>query len=228
MLSLPDDLQRVDVDLNILPTFSPKECDPALPVAPIIKNVLELIRDASRPVFIFGNGLRLANAGKTALDIAAQLGIPIAPTWAVMDLLDVHNDLMTGTFGTHGTRHGNFAVQNADLVISLGARLDSRATGSPPSSFARAAKKVVVDIDWPELEKFSRLDVGIDLLVQQDVLEFVDALYAAIHRPDFASPDFRVWNEQIRYWQLRYPICPDSFYEEENTNPSFCKAVFPL
>ena len=136
-----------------------------------------------------------------------------------MDLLDVHNDLMTGTFGTHGTRHGNFAVQNADLVISLGARLDSRATGSPPSSFARAAKKVVVDIDWPELEKFSRLNVGIDLLVQQDVLEFVDALYAAIHRPDFASPDFRVWNEQIRYWQLRYPICPDSFYEEENTNP---------
>ena len=64
LLSLPDDLQCVDVDLNLLPRFSPKECDPAFPMEPIIKNVVELIRDASRPVFIFGNGIRLANAGK--------------------------------------------------------------------------------------------------------------------------------------------------------------------
>ena len=219
LLSLPDDLQRVDVDLNLLPRFSPKECDPAFPMEPIIKNVVELIRDASRPVFIFGNGIRLANAGKRALEVAAQLGIPIAPTWAVMDLLDFRNDLMTGTFGTHGTRHGNFAVQNADLIISLGARLDSRATGSPPSSFARAAKKVVVDIDGPELDKFSRLDLSIDLLVKRDVSEFLDALHSEIVMPDFASPDFHEWSEQIRYWKLRYPICQDSFYEEESTNP---------
>ena len=122
-----------------------------------------------------------------------------------MDLLDFRYDFTTGTFGTHGTRHGNFAVQNADLIISLGARLDSKATGSPPSSFARAAKKVVVDIDWSELDKFSHLDLSIDLLVKRDVSEFLDALHSEIVMPDFASPDFHEWSEQIQYWKLRIP-----------------------
>lgn len=219
LLSLPDDLQRAEVDPACMPRFSPHQCDQPIAHETLEQSVVELIRGAVRPVLIFGNGIRLAKAERQAIAVAEKLGIPIAPTWAAVDLLDFDHWLTTGTFGTHGTRHGNFAVQNSDLVISVGARLDSKATGSPPNSFARAAKKVVVDIDRAELDKFANLGVNTAMLVQQDALEFLEALSAEISMLKFALPDFKDWRERVRYWRHRYPICPHSFYEQRQINP---------
>ena len=219
LLSVPDDLQRVDVDVASLPRFVPDPDDQQMNDQLFLKKIVGLIRRASRPVFIFGNGVGLAKAGAVAVAVAEKLGIPVAPTWAVLDIIDAKNELATGTFGTHGTRHGNFAVQNADLLISVGARLDSKATGSPPSTFARAAKKVVVDIDRAELDKFSHLGICTEMVIQQDALKFLEGLYAAIGLLKSPRPDFGSWREQIANWRHRYPICPDSYYREQDTNP---------
>ena len=73
--------------------------------------------------------------------------MPVALTWGASDLLESNNEFYIGTFGTHGMRHANFAVQNADLIIALGTRLDTKSTGSPIITFAREAKKIMIDID---------------------------------------------------------------------------------
>jgi acetolactate synthase I/II/III large subunit len=148
--------------------------------------------------------------------------LPVAPTWAVADLLPADHPLHIGTFGTHGTRHANFAVQNADLILSVGSRLDTKATGSPPSTFAREAKKIVVDVDPCELNKFARYGLHIDLPVAADAGAFLDALKAA------AAPlaPQQEWLQRIADWKRRYPVCPDEYSRETDVNPYvFVKAL---
>ena len=69
-------------------------------------------------------------------------------------------------------RHANFAVQNADLIISLGSRLDTKSTGSPITTFAREAKKIMIDIDPSELSKFKSFGLNFQILVQDDLKRF--------------------------------------------------------
>src|SRR6185295_1016199 len=102
--------------------------------------VVNALQEAHRPIFIWGAGIR--PYAKEALSLARSLGIPVATTWGAIDCISHDDPLMAGGFGTHGTRASNFAVQNADLVISIGSRLDTKATGNP-AHFARAARLVM-------------------------------------------------------------------------------------
>jgi acetolactate synthase-1/2/3 large subunit len=86
------------------------------------------------------------------------------------------HQLRIGTFGTHGTRFANFAVQNSDFVLSIGTRLDTKATGTPPSTFARGAWKAVNDISSDELEKFEKLGLDIDLKIRCDAKILIQTL----------------------------------------------------
>ena len=76
----------------------------------------------------------------------------------------------------HGTRYANFTVQNADLIISLGSRLDTKATGSPIKTFAREARKIVVDVDQFELDKFKKFGLKIDLKIRSDAKRLIQEL----------------------------------------------------
>ncbi len=107
-----------------------------------IERFLQLIKDSKRPVFIFGWGIHLSNSYKEATNIIKKMGIPFVTTWALAHLRPQSDKYKIGTWGTHGTRFANFAVQNADLIISIGSRLDTKATGSPIDTFARGAKKL--------------------------------------------------------------------------------------
>jgi hypothetical protein len=139
----------------------------------------------------------------------------VAPTWAVADLLPGDHPLLIGTFGTHGTRHANFAVQNADLILAVGSRLDTKATGSPPATFARGARKIVVDVDPFELAKFARYGLAVDLTIEADARAFLHALEAAAER----GPDTSDWLRRIAEWKRRYPVCPEEFEREAEVNP---------
>src|SRR5437899_12973797 len=108
-----------------------------------------------RPVIIYGAGIHLAGAKQEAVDFAHKTGIPVAPTWGALDLFPSDDPLFIGSFGTHGTRAGNFGVQNATHILSIGSRLDSKATGTPIESFAREAKIIMADIDQREIDKFA-------------------------------------------------------------------------
>lgn len=117
--------------------------------------------EAKRPVLIFGQGIHQGHAEREAVELANLLQIPVALTWGAADLLPESNPLRIGTFGTHGTRAVNFAVQNADFILSIGCRLDTKATGTPAKWFAREAHIVMVDIDQAEIDKMAQVGVKV-------------------------------------------------------------------
>ena len=162
-----------------------------------ISRVTGLLQSARRPVFIWGAGLR--GHEQQARYVAHSYGIPVACTWGAIDLLPSSDPLMAGGFGTHGTRAANFTVQNADLIISLGSRLDTKATGHPPH-FARGAKIVMVDIDGEEIAKFEHLGRQIDVGIQCDVEEFLSAL------PPLSMMGASWWPALVQRWRAKYDM----------------------
>ncbi len=215
VIDIPDDLQRTEIEIENLRGFNAdlrKEIEENFELT----SLLHLIQGSERPVVIAGWGIHLANAYDEFKEFIQILGFPVAPTWAMAHLL-LDNDLRIGTFGTHGTRYGNFAVQNADLIISIGSRLDTKATGSPPKSFARGAKKVCIDIDKAELDKFSHYGLTIDLKIQGDVKRVLKNLIPQIK--NIEKKNISLWLKKIFEWKKRYPMCSSTYYAEKDVNP---------
>lgn len=216
LIDIPDDVQRADIDPGALVAYdAPATGVPGARLNGLAAQCTQWLSDARRPVVILGWGVRLAGAGDLSRRVIERLGLPVAPTWAVADLFESDHPLRIGTFGTHGTRHANFAVQNADLILSIGSRLDTKATGSPPATFAREARKIVVDVDANELSKFERYGLRVDLPITANALEFLQALDAQAG----PRPSHDAWLRQIDGWRKRYPICPETYYCEEEVNP---------
>ena len=232
VIDVPDNIQREDIDPDTLKSFDPStdcECQVSTrwpTTDAVMQNDIdrckELILKAERPVIVLGWGIRLAKAEMELEIFLNKLGFPIAPTWAIADYLPADSPLLIGTFGTHGTRHANFAIQNADLVLSIGSRLDTKATGSPITTFARDAKKIVVDIDNKELDKFGKFGLAIDLIINADARDFLQTM----NQQHIVKQDISDWLDQIQRWKQQFPICPDAYYEEEAVNPYvFVKAL---
>lgn len=215
LVDLPDNLQRAEVDPNSLEAFVAPPASPAVPAPRAVARCLEMIQAAERPILVYGWGIYLARAEEEARQLARTFGIPVAPTWAAADLLPGDDPLFVGTFGTHGTRYANFAVQNADLIVSVGSRLDTKSTGSPITTFARGAAKVVVDLDFHELQKFSHFGLQPDLLIEADAKLFLQVMLA------MAGPakDLSIWKAKINEWKSLWPICSPSDYAQEEVNP---------
>lgn len=214
LIDIPDNIQRENVDPRKLKSFTPPNRK-AKPSRRDINRCLAMIREAKRPVLLLGWGVRLAKADKAVNSLINRLGFPVAPTWAMADILPADHPLLVGTFGTHGTRYANFAVQNADLILSIGARLDTKATGSPMSTFARGAKKIVVDIDPSELNKFVVYGLKTDLRIKADAKQFINELNNRLG----ARQDLSLWLGKITNWKKRYPICPPNNYKGNMINP---------
>lgn len=175
VVDIPDNLQRALIEEDRLESFEGLQAatDSRFLFDERAKGeLLTAIAKAERPVVIAGWGIHLANVEQAFLRFVESLNLPVALTWGAADLMPEDHRLNLGRFGTHGMRHANFAVQNADLILSLGSRLDTKATGSPVNTFARGAYKVMVDVDANELAKFDRFDLRLDLLLQADLREF--------------------------------------------------------
>ena len=194
VIDVPDDIQRADVDETKLRHFEAPTFDGYVRTVPAYFG-------AKRPVLALGWGVHLAGARKEAWDAVTRLGVPCVTTWGAADVM-VGHPLYIGTWGTHGVRAANFAIQNADQVIAVGTRLDTKATGSPASSFARKAKfLLMVDIDAKELEKMEKIGRPCTIL-QEDAKAFLR--YMQI------NGDFSDWREKIAGWQRDYPaILPE-------------------
>lgn len=220
LVDIPDNLQRESINPEELAPFVPPTKEPGNPeaLADVVGECISLLSRAERPVIIIGWGVRLAKAESEVLKIVNTLGFPVIPTWATLDLLPSSHPLVVGSFGTHGTRYGNFAVQNADLIFSLGCRLDTHHTGTPITSFAREAKKIIVDIDSSELDKFRSQGIDDDLLlIKANVKDFAQVFNNTRSMP--ALPDISAWKRTIAGWKARYPILPAAYYDEKKVNP---------
>ena len=206
-IDIPLDVQAALIDENRLASY--------IPVAPAaVKNgigiqvakTLEMLRAAKRPVLIAGHGIRIAGAGELFEKLAGTLKIPVLATFAGFDLVPNDNPFFSGRIGTVGTRGGNFSLQNADLVLSLGSRNNLRQVSYDWAKYARKAKKIIVDIDPAELLKTT---VKPDLPVLADVKDFMAALLSEV--PQAGIGDFSGWLKWCRERSERYPVVLEEY-----------------
>jgi acetolactate synthase I/II/III large subunit len=220
LVDIPDDLQRVMIDPARLASFMPPVAPPPREISTAINTLLERLQHAKRPVIILGWGVRLAGAEKLAIALIERLGIPVVPTWGMLDLLPYGHPLLVGAFGTHGLRSGNYTVQNADFVLALGSRLDTHEIGTPASDFARGAYKVVVDIDPAEVKKFAAFGLLIDQPLVADAHDFLTATHTALDAPNMPTwPIWSEWKTRIADWQVRYPAIDPACRQSKTLNP---------
>jgi acetolactate synthase-1/2/3 large subunit len=215
-LDVPNDVQRAEINPDELRPFVPEEFkipeDSDQDLDSKIYESIKLISEAKRPLLILGAGIKLSRSEEEMRSLVDSLGIPFTLTWGGMDLYPASHSLFTGGFGVSTTRSGNFAVQNADLIVSIGARLDGREIGSKPKTFAREAKKVVVDIDEKELTKYGS-DLKIDIPIKADVKRFLKAINEKLS--NLNKPDISEWVAKTKEWKEKYPTCLQEFKDKD-------------
>jgi len=200
-LDVPLDVQGAPIDPETLPGFTPP-AETKADLAASCSQLLALLAEAKRPLLLAGHGVRLAGAAKPFLDLAERLQIPVTTTWNALDLLPWDHPLNVGRPGVVALRSGNFAVQNCDLLISIGCRLDNIITAYNPRGFARGARKVVIDVDHNEIDK---LDMDIELRIVADAKAAIDALNSQ-SSDVVAGDNTQPWIARCADWKARYPV----------------------
>ncbi|MCR5847101.1 MAG: thiamine pyrophosphate-binding protein [Lachnospiraceae bacterium] len=208
-IDIPLDVQAAMIDEDKLKHYSENK-ESVKPNDETIDKALSLIGSAKRPVIMAGYGVKTSGSVDKLNEFAKALNIPVLLTWKAMDMLECDNDLYMGRPGCIGQRYANFIQQNADLIISLGARLDFGQIGYNHLEFAPNAKKIIVDIDECELNKF-KFDT--DLSVNVNVKDFLEAVCSGIKKAGTEIPDRKVWLDYCRNLKKKYPVI-----NEENCN----------
>ena len=194
-LDVPLDIQGAMVDEADLVEFEiPEEqkFDTKIP------QVLDALKAAKRPVIIAGNGVALAGANEEFLKLIKILEIPVIGTFARYDIVRNDHELFFGRYGSIGNRAANFVVQNSDLIIAIGARLNIRAVSYNWEFFGREAKKILVDIDQNELNKKT---IAADIKIKSDAKVFISDLRSALKD----ELDFGAWLEICKNYRKNYP-----------------------
>ena len=206
-LDIPVDVQNMRVEPDQLLRWNGDEA--VKEVSPEeVKYVVDALKEAKRPVFLIGSGIRASHSTEHFKLLAEKTKIPVCFSASAVDTYGISHELSMGTVGTiGGTRAGNFAVQNSDLVVSIGCRLSPMLTDSQYQKFARAAKLIVVDIDENEHSKGT---VRIDKLILSDAKYFIEALLKE-HLPE-ASKE---WQKKCRHWKLIFPKCEEAFKSKD-------------
>lgn len=215
LLDIPDDLQREQVNPEQMRGFVPPVAASRKPIpSQILMELAGLIGESQRPVLILGAGVRVSNTVTQAVRFAEHFQIPVLLTWGAADCLPHDHPLNMGTVGVCGPRAGNFAVQNSDLVIALGTRLSQMVTGGKQNLFAVGARKVMVDVDAQELNKFTPNDVVIDLPIEANLTDFFKSC-EALYKACGPSESWAEWGWQIKEWAHKYPVCPPQNYQRK-------------
>lgn len=175
------------------------------------KDFIDFFSKSKRPLIIAGHGVRIAKAKRELLDFANKYRIPIVTTFNGVDLIENSNELFIGRIGTLGSRAGNFALQNSDLIISLGTRNNIRQASYNWKMFARSAKKIIVDIDENELEKPTVIP---DLGIKTDVKYFLDKANTYKINIDCSS-----WLEWCKERKRKFPALLEEHKISQSINP---------
>ena len=192
-IDLPLDFQWADIDPDALKSFDPKELNEIkISVSDeLIDKCLEMLRSAKRPIVLVGYGVRLARAETEFEQFIERFKIPFLTSWGASDLMPTDIDLNLGRPGIAGQRGANLAMQNCDLLLSIGSHLCIQITGTIYEAFARDAKKIIIDVDKNELD--SR-QIKIDLSINGDAKDFLTKLLVC--KKDFWNEnDLKSWKE---------------------------------
>lgn len=209
-IDIPVNFQGMTIETDELSGYDPAEDDSQLPPSvdlAVVSAVIEEIKNAERPVFISGYGIRLAGAYDVFREVAKKLSIPVVTYWNAIDLIETDNDLYVGRSGNMGDRPGNWAVQNSDLVFVVGSRISIRQTGYDYQSWARHAKVVMVDVDQAELKKPT---LHVDMPIWADAKDFLVKMNDLL---DVPLEKKQWWLDKCKSWKLSYPVVDEKKYE---------------
>ena len=210
-IDIPVNYQGGYIETDALEGYDPAEDDALLPPPvcdDVIAAVLEKIRHAKRPVFHAGYGIRLSGGYKAFREALEKLNIPIVTYWNAVDLIEDEHPLYCGRAGNMGDRPGNWAIQNADLILAVGTRISIRQVGYNWKTWARAAEVIMVDIDQAEMKKPT---LHVEMPVWADAKDFLTRLAAAAENRVFSGDE---WLETCRRWKHDYPAVLPRQWEE--------------
>jgi len=215
LIDIPMDLQRVKINpvkLKKFIVFRKKK------KKLFVKKICQLLEKSSRPIIILGGGIKYSNSEKIVKKFLKKIQIPIVTTWSGFGLVSSKNKLYIGNVGVYGSRCANFAVQNSDLIINLGSRLDTRVTGGVPRTFGRKSKIISVDIDKFELNKKRGLNNF--LKVNVDLNYFLKNFFKKSKKFKFRCSE--KWFKQCVSWKKNYSNYNITYAKQKiRVNPYF-------
>jgi len=224
-LDIPLNVQASKIDPEKLKGFDTKEIKEPWKKTDLVKSaniILEKIYQAKRPVIFAGGGVRLSGQHKNFIKLVEKLGIPIVTGWNAHDVIWNSHPQYAGRPGTIGDRAGNFTVQNSDLLLILGSRLNIRQVSYNWNSFARAAYKIWVDIDPLELQK---PNIKPDMPVLASLTDFIPALLNETYKE--TSSQHKEWLAWCKKRQKRFPVVLPEYWVNERVNPyCFMEVLF--
>jgi acetolactate synthase-1/2/3 large subunit len=204
-IDIPLDVQAAQIDPAALPGFSEPDGSglygDRLDLRERVSRLIGMLNQARRPVLLAGNGVRAAGAEGLFLEVAERLEIPVQTTWLGLDLIPDDHPLNFGRPGSLAPRGANFTLQNCDLLLIVGCRLDMAMTAYAHDRLARGAKKVMVDIDPAEIRK---MKTPIHLPITADAGAFLAEL--AGQSADVHSGGWPEWLGRCREWKVKYPV----------------------
>lgn len=213
-IDVPLDIQRMNVDNIFQAEYLPEQNSKNdYKIEHAVDVVIEKLNKAKYPILLAGQGVSLAGARKEFRQLQEVLKIPVITSRLGIDLIESDNELYVGRPGNYGERSANIALQNADVIISIGCRLSSATVGYNPEKFGRNAYKFVVDIDKKELDKPG---VKIDYKIECDCKVFIQELLKRLYKEHM--PDYGEWINICNVWKKKYPVVQAEYEHEMPIN----------
>ena len=218
LIDIPMNFQRIKINLKKIKSFKvPKNKSNHQTINKIYK-IKKLLNKSQRPILILGGGIRMSRSINELDKFLKKVNLPIVTTWSGLDTVDYKNKNYIGCIGVYGSRAANFAVQNSDLVLNFGSRLDTRITGGKPETFARSAKVVSIDIDRHELNKQRGLDIY--LKINEDLNKFLSTFNLRLKKFKFSASSS--WKNICQEWKLKYPNVQSSYCKQKKYVNPYC------
>lgn len=192
-LSVPLDVQNCDIDVDTLEGFS---VDNPVQRVPFVQAMKQMLENSKRPLIIAGNGVKLSDSCPAFEKFVTQFGIPFVTSYNGIDVMSSDSNLYVGRCGINGDRCGNFAVQNCDLLISMGCRLALGVVGYMHENFSRESKKIMIDVDENELNKDI---IRIDLKIHENLAVVLDEMNSATLESTYDD-----WSQKCLEWKRKW------------------------
>lgn len=213
-IDVPLDMQSTKVDFKFLEKFIPSPMEEGrVSLNQAVAKAYELLQSAERPIFLVGQGVALAGAREEFYEYINDVRIPVITARLGIDLIESANDLYVGRPGNYGERSANFAIQNADVIISVGCRLSSSLVGHNPKQFGKNAYIYVVDIDQKELDKPGP---NVQYKARLDAKDFFVRMHKNL--PEYELPDYAEWINKCNEWKEKYPVCQPEYKDQKPVN----------
>ena len=215
-LDIPLDVQGAMIDEDSLREFEDgldsRDENDNEEIRSAARKTIELLRNSKKPLLLAGNGIKLAGGEENLYRLLELVRIPVQTTWKTIDMFDENYPLYVGHPGIMGDRGANHIIQECDLLISVGSRLDSSITAFNEPHFAYNASKVIVDIDVNEIQ---RMNMDIEVSCACDAGVFIDNICDLINISE-TGDKLGNWNDWILYCKAlreKNPVVTDKHRE---------------